>query len=82
VAVFGAPDERWAERVHAVVVPQPGAELTGEVIAQPVRNRIAGNKVPRCVEIRTEPLPKSAAGKVLKRKRRDPLWEDRKARVS
>jgi long-chain acyl-CoA synthetase len=82
VAVVGAPDERWGESVHAVVVPREGADVSEEVIVRHARSKIAGYKVPRSVEIRTEPLPKSAAGKVLKRELRDPLREERQERVS
>ena len=35
---------------------------------------IADYKVPKRIELRTEPLPKSGAGKVLKRELRDPHW--------
>jgi long-chain acyl-CoA synthetase len=37
--------------------------------------------VPRSVEIRTEPLPKSGAGKILKRELRDPHWAGHERRV-
>jgi long-chain acyl-CoA synthetase len=46
------------------------------------RERIAGFKVPSCVELRTEPLPKSAAGKILKRDLREPHWAGRQTHVS
>ena len=46
------------------------------------RGRIAGFKVPRSIELRTEPLPKSAAGKILKRELRDPHWAGQQAQVS
>ena len=66
VAVIGVPDERWGERVHAVVVLAEGASLTeGELIAH-CRERIAGYKLPRSVDVRSTPLPKSGAGKILK----------------
>jgi long-chain acyl-CoA synthetase len=66
VAVIARPDERWGERVHAIVVAEPGADLDEVAIVEHCRPRIAGFKVPRSVEFRDEPLPKSGAGKVLK----------------
>ena len=42
---------------------------------------IAGYKVPKRIELRDEPLPKSGAGKVLKRELREPYWQEREARV-
>jgi long-chain acyl-CoA synthetase len=82
VAVIGVPDERWGERVHAVVVPRPGAALTEESIRDACRKSIAGYKVPRSIEFRSEPLPLSAAGKVLKRAKREPYWRDQKKEVN
>ncbi|MGA8353872.1 MAG: long-chain-fatty-acid--CoA ligase [Solirubrobacteraceae bacterium] len=84
VAVFAIPDlaEKWGERVHAIVVLKPGAQLEeGELIAH-CRERIAGYKLPRSVEFRTEPLPKSGAGKLLKRELREPYWAGLERRVS
>lgn len=79
-AVFGVPDDKWGETVHAVVVPRHEVEQD-ELIAH-CRERIAGYKVPRSLELRSEPLPKSGPGKVLKRELREPYWRDRKERVS
>ncbi len=82
-AVFGVPDEKWGEAVWAVVVPREGhgdvdpAELIGFC-----REQIAGYKVPKGVDLRTEPLPKSGPGKVLKRELRAPFWEGRDRQVS
>ena len=81
VAVIGVPDERWGERVHAVIVPRAGVTLTEEGIRDICRRAIAGYKVPRSVEFRNDPLPLSAAGKVLKRVLREPYWRDRKRMV-
>jgi acyl-CoA synthetase (AMP-forming)/AMP-acid ligase II len=76
--VFGIPHERWGEAVHAVVVLRDGAdELDGEALIAHCREQIAGYKLPRTVEFRVEPLPKSGPGKVLKRELRDPFWVDR-----
>ena len=43
---------------------------------------IAGFKVPRAIELRDEPLPKSGAGKVLKNQLREPFWAGRERRVN
>jgi long-chain acyl-CoA synthetase len=81
-AVFGVPDETWGERVHAAVVLRDGAETTDEDIVAFCRERIAGYKVPRSVDFRSEALPKSGAGKVLKRDLREPHWSGMSRRVS
>ncbi|UYN93091.1 MAG: long-chain fatty acid--CoA ligase [Enhydrobacter sp.] len=75
VAVIGVPDERWGERVHAIVVPKPGATLTADDVVAHSRTQIAGYKCPRSVEFRDAPLPLSGAGKVLKRELREPYWK-------
>jgi long-chain acyl-CoA synthetase len=83
VAVFGVPDERgWGECVHAVVVPKPDREIDRADLITHCRSRIAGYKVPRSFEVRSEPLPKSGAGKVLKRELREPHWLTQEHRVS
>ena len=75
VAVIGIPDDKWGEAVHAIVVPAGGhaPDAEAEIIAH-ARESIAGYKVPKSVEIRTEPLPLSGALKVLKRELRAPYW--------
>ena len=79
-AVFGIPDERWGEAVHAVIVTR--APVTEEELLAHCRTAIAGYKVPKRLELRDEPLPKSGAGKVLKRELRAPFWADREALIS
>jgi long-chain acyl-CoA synthetase len=78
-AVFGIPDERWGEAVHAVVVP--GGDLTEAQLLEHAKTLIAGYKVPKRIELRTEPLPKSGAGKILNRELREPYWKGRGTRV-
>ncbi len=82
VAVIGIPSEQWGEAVHAVVVVADGADVTEDDIIAHARDSIAGYKVPRSVEIRTEPLPLSGAGKTLKRELRAPFWEGHDRGVS
>lgn len=67
-AVIGVPDPKWGERVHALVVLKPGAAAPEfEAFRAFCRERIAGYKCPRSLEILDQPLPRSAAaGKVLK----------------
>ena len=81
-AVFGIPHEKFGEAVHAEVVLKPGASLAADELIAHCRDHIAGYKVPRSVKVRPsdEPLPKSGAGKILKRSLREPHWEghDRK----
>jgi acyl-CoA synthetase (AMP-forming)/AMP-acid ligase II len=75
-AVIGIPHETWGEQVHAVVVLRAGATVTAEELQVFARDEIAGYKVPKSVEFRTEPLPLSGAMKVLKRELRAPYWAD------
>jgi long-chain acyl-CoA synthetase len=79
-AVFGIPDERWGEAVHAVVVAS--GDVTADELIAHCRSRIAGFKVPRAIDIRRDPLPKSGAGKLLKSTLREPFWEGRERQVS
>ena len=79
-AVFGVPDPRWGESVYAVVSCRK--QVTADELVAHCRERIAGFKVPRCIELRTEPLPKSAAGKILKRDLREPHWAGQQTQVS
>lgn len=76
-AVIGVPDDRWGERVHAIVVPRADAPaLTIEGLAVHCRALIATYKCPRSLELRNTPLPLSAAGKILKTELRAPYWAD------
>lgn len=68
VAVIGVPHALWGEAVHAVLVLNPGARVTGEDLIAWSHDKIAGYKRPRSISIITEAeMPRTATGKVLHR---------------
>ncbi len=73
-AVFGIPDEEFGESLCAVVQPQPGATLSEADVKAFLRGKVAGYKVPKTVEFKTD-LPREDSGKIFKRKLREPYWE-------
>ena len=75
VAVIGVPDERWGERVTAVVVTHHGASVDEQELLGLCRDHLAGFKTPRAVRFCSE-LPRNAAGKVLKQQLRAELRPD------
>jgi fatty-acyl-CoA synthase len=64
-AVIGLPDEKWGERVTAVVQLQPGAQADGAELIAFVKERLGSVKAPKQIEIWPD-LPRSTVGKVLK----------------
>ena len=70
VAVIGVPDAHWGEAVMALVVPRPGTRPASEDLIAFARERLAGYKLPRSVELVDE-LPRTPSGKVLKRALRE-----------
>ncbi|MFC0558015.1 long-chain-fatty-acid--CoA ligase [Halalkalibacter alkalisediminis] len=70
VIVLGVPDEYRGETVKAYITPKQDAILTRDEILSFCQEHLAAYKVPKDVEFRAE-LPKSAVGKLLKRKLRD-----------
>ena len=78
VAVIGVPNRDMGEEVKALVVPTDPADppAAAELIAW-CRERLAGYKCPRSVEI-VETVGRTAMGKVNKRELRRPFWETRR----
>ena len=67
---IGVPDERSGEAVKVVVVRKDPALTEGDVLAH-CKQHLTGYKVPRSIEFRSEPLPKSNIGKILRRELRN-----------
>jgi acyl-CoA synthetase (AMP-forming)/AMP-acid ligase II len=65
-AVIGIPHDEWGQEVKAIVVPAAGARVDVEALAAHCGSAFAAFKVPTTWEIREEPLPRNATGKVLK----------------
>ncbi len=75
-AVFGIPDDKWGESVKAVVELSAGQQTSPEELIAWCKEKLAGYKCPRSVEI-TEELPRNPTGKLLKKDLRKPYWENR-----
>ena len=81
VAVVGVPDDIWGEAVKACVVPKPGEEVDEGDIIRWTKERLAGFKVPKTVDV-IEAMPRNASGKILRRELRAPYWEGRERQVN
>jgi len=66
-AVIGLPDKEWGERVSAFIIPKPGHSFKAEELKSYLKKYLAPYKVPKSY-ISVAELPKSPAGKILKRK--------------
>ncbi len=78
-AVFGIPGQCSGEAVHAVVVPR--SQTSEQELLLHCRRLVAAYEVPKRIELSAEPLPKSGAGKILKRRLREPFWQGHETRV-
>ena len=75
-AVIGVPDEKWGEAVKAVIEAKPNATVEPAEIIAMCKAELGSVKAPKTVEV-WEALPRSAVGKVLKRKIRERYWVGR-----
>ena len=81
-AVVGIPSKKWGEAVHAFVVVRDGFEVKEAAIMDYCRTQISSFKCPRTIDIQTNPLPKSAAGKIQKFELRAPFWDGHDRKIS
>ena len=71
-AVIGLPDDRWGERVTAVVVLATGSSLGFDELRAHCEGKLGGFKTPKQLVVR-DALPRNPSGKVLKRVLREEL---------
>ncbi|MFH1090819.1 MAG: AMP-binding protein, partial [Pseudomonadota bacterium] len=64
-AVIGLKDERWGEAGRAIICLKPGEDQTEVQVLEHLKGRLAKYKIPKSV-VFAGPLPRNAAGKVLK----------------
>ena len=80
---IGVPNEEWGEEVKSVLTLNPGYAGSDELAADIqtfARERLAGFKVPRSIEFVDE-LPRSPAGKIQRKKVREPYWAGRARQI-
>jgi acyl-CoA synthetase (AMP-forming)/AMP-acid ligase II len=70
VAVFGVDDDKFGQRLKAVIVKRDGEQLTAKQVKDHVKTNLAGYKSPRDV-VFVDELPRTSTGKVLKRELKD-----------
>ncbi len=66
VAVYGVDHRELGQQVKAVVVATAGAEIDVEQLKAFVAEKLAYFKVPEHIEVRAEPMPRNATGKIMK----------------
>jgi acyl-CoA synthetase (AMP-forming)/AMP-acid ligase II len=79
---FGIPHDRWGETPCLVCVVSDDSHVTEEFVASACGSQLGSYKRPGKVIITTEPLPKSAVGKPMRKHLREPFWVGHERRVS
>jgi acyl-CoA synthetase (AMP-forming)/AMP-acid ligase II len=79
-AVIGVPDDKWGEAVKAVVELNAGHSATAEELIALCKAKLGSVKAPKTVDF-IAALPRSAAGKVLKKDLRQTYWAGRERRI-
>ncbi len=79
-AVVSAPDERWGEKVQAVVALKAGRHADEDELIAHCKARLAGYKCPKAVEI-WDALPKTPIGKILRKDVKRRFWDGRERSI-
>jgi acyl-CoA synthetase (AMP-forming)/AMP-acid ligase II len=70
VAVFGLPDPKWGEKIHAAVVLKPNEQATEDELLAYAKEKLPGYKRPKIIYF-IDTLPRNPSGKVLKYKMKE-----------
>jgi acyl-CoA synthetase (AMP-forming)/AMP-acid ligase II len=79
-AVIGVPDEQWGEAVKAVIELNAGQTVSAEEIIALCKEKLGSVKAPKTVDF-IEQLPRSPAGKVLKKELRAEYWQNTERKI-
>ncbi len=82
VAVFGVPDPKWGETPRALCIVREGATLTEAEVVAMIVAELGSYKKPGQVELRREPLPRSAVGKIRRKQLREQFWIGHERRIA
>ncbi|MCA8057349.1 MULTISPECIES: class I adenylate-forming enzyme family protein [Burkholderia cepacia complex] len=80
-AVIGTPDDKWGERVSAVVQLKEGMLVDADTLIAHCKAAIGSMKAPKQIDF-VDALPRSPAGKILKRKLKEQYWKGQTRMVS
>ncbi|MBI2425524.1 MAG: AMP-binding protein [Candidatus Hydrogenedentes bacterium] len=78
--VIGVPDATWGEAIKAVVELKPDVDFDAAEVLAFCRERLGGVKTPKSVDV-WEQIPRSPAGKLLKRDVRSKYWQDQERMI-
>jgi fatty-acyl-CoA synthase len=80
VAVVGVPDEKYGERVVAIIVEDGQTAVDTAALGRTCREQLAGYKSPRDFLVRRDLLPRNVSGKIVKRELRP--WAEEQLRLT
>jgi acyl-CoA synthetase (AMP-forming)/AMP-acid ligase II len=79
-AVIGVPDDQWGEAVKAVVELNAGQTVTAEELIALCKSKLGSVKTPKSIDF-VAALPRSTAGKVLKKELRKTYWAGQERKI-
>ena len=79
-AVVGVPDEKWGEAIKAVIELKKGSSVSESELMLYCKERIGSVKAPKSIDF-IEELPRSSAGKVVRKEVRNWYWAEESRNV-